>query len=46
MNAHARKQYEVLTAQSKDLSEFAQKVAAETVEPIKANAAKTFKLSA
>lgn len=46
MNAHARTQYEVLTAQSKDLSAFAQKVAAETVEPIKANAAKTFKLSA
>ena len=46
MNAHARKQYEVLTAQSKDLTEFAQKVAADTVEPIKANAAKTFKISA
>ena len=46
MNAHARKQYEVLTAQSKDLTEFAQKVASETVEPIKASAAKTFKISA
>ena len=46
MNAHARAQYEVLTAQSKDLTAFAQKVATETVEPIKANAAKTFKISA
>lgn len=46
VNAHARAQYEALTAQSKDLAEFAQKVATETVEPIKANAAKTFKLSA
>jgi phasin len=46
MNAHARKQYEVLTAQSKDLTEFAQKIATETVEPIKASAAKTFKISA
>lgn len=43
VNAHARKQYEVLTAQSKDLAELSQKVATETVEPIKANAAKTFK---
>ncbi len=45
-NAHARKQYEVVTAQAKDLAEFTQKVATETVEPIKANAAKTFKISA
>jgi phasin len=43
VNAHARKQFEVLTAQSKDLAEFGQKVAAETVEPIKASAAKAFK---
>ena len=44
MNTHARTQYEVLTAQSKDLAEFTQKVATETVEPIKASAAKTFKI--
>ena len=46
MNTHARAQYEVLTAQSKDLSALAQKVAAETVEPIKANAAKFYKPAA
>lgn len=46
MNAHARKQYEALTSQSKELTAFAQKVASETVEPIKASAAKTFKISA
>lgn len=43
VNTHARKQFEVLTAQSKDLAEFGQKVAADTVEPIKAGAAKAFK---
>ena len=43
VNSHARKQFETLTAQSKDLAEITQKVAAETVEPIKAGAAKAFK---
>lgn len=43
MNAHARKQFELLTTQSKDLVELGKKVATETVEPIKANAAKVFK---
>ena len=43
VNAHARKQFETLTAQSADLAEFGQKVAAETVEPIKAGASKMFK---
>ena len=45
MNAHARKQYEVLTSQSKDLAAIGQKVATDTVEPIKASAAKTFKIA-
>jgi phasin len=43
VNAHARKQFEVLTAQSKELADVAQKVATDTVEPIKAGAAKAFK---
>lgn len=43
LNAHARSQFETLTAQSKDLAEFTQKVATETVEPFKASAAKAFK---
>jgi phasin len=43
VNSHARKQFETLTAQSKDLAEITQKVATETVEPIKAGAAKAFK---
>ncbi|RTL51780.1 MAG: phasin [Bradyrhizobiaceae bacterium] len=43
MNSHARKQFETLTAQSKDLAEFGQKVATETVEPLKASASKAFK---
>lgn len=43
VNAHARKQFDVLTAQSKELADVAQKVATDTVEPIKASAAKTFK---
>jgi phasin len=44
--AHARKQVEVLTAQTKELAELTQKVATETVEPIKANASKLFKPAA
>jgi phasin len=43
VNTHARKQFETLSAQSADLAEFGQKVAAETVEPIKAGATKMFK---
>jgi phasin len=43
MNAHVRKQFELLTAQSKDLVELGKKVATETVEPIKASATKAFK---
>ena len=39
---HTRKQVETLTAQAKELAELSQKVATETVEPIKASAAKLF----
>src|SRR5882757_6010198 len=38
--AHAKKQYETFTAQAKELAELGQKVASETVEPIKASASK------
>ena len=41
--AQARKQYETFTAQAKELAELGQKVATETVEPIKATTAKAFK---
>jgi phasin len=44
--AHAKKQVETLTAQTKELAELTQKVATETVEPIKANASKLFKPAA
>ena len=44
--SHARKQYEALTAQAKELAELSQKVATETVEPIKTNASKLFKPAA
>ena len=37
---HARKQFETFTAQAKELGELSQKVAAETVEPIKTSASK------
>jgi phasin len=40
--AHSRKQVETLTAQAKELAELSQKVATETVEPIKASASKLF----
>lgn len=40
--AHARKQVEVMTAQTKELAELARKVASETAEPIKDGAAKLF----
>ena len=45
-SAHARKQFETFTAQSKELAELSQKVATETVEPIKANASKLFRPAA
>ena len=41
--SYARKQFEVLTAQSKDLAELSKKVTTEAVEPIKASASKVFK---
>jgi hypothetical protein len=43
MNAHARSQFEVLSAQSQNLATLTHKVAAETVEPIATGAAKAFK---
>jgi phasin len=44
--SHARKQFETLTAQAKELAELGQKVATETVEPIKASASKFYKPAA
>ena len=44
--SHARKQFETLSAQAKELTELGQKVATETVEPIKASAAKFYKPAA
>jgi hypothetical protein len=41
-SAHARKQFEALTEQSKELSALAQKVATETVEPIKSGMNRAF----
>ena len=38
--SHTRKQFETFTAQAKELAELGQKVATETVEPIKASASK------
>ena len=43
---HAKKQFEAFTAYGKELAELSQKVANETVEPIKANAAKYYKPAA
>ena len=40
--AHARKQFETLTAQTKDLTALAQKVATDTAEPIKGSVTKAF----
>jgi phasin len=40
--AHARKQFETVTAQTKDLAALAQKVAVETTEPLKERVSKTF----
>jgi phasin len=41
-SAHARKQFEALTAQSKELGTLAQKVATEAAEPIKSGMTKAF----
>jgi phasin len=44
--SHARKQFETVTAQAKELAELGQKVATQTVEPIKASASKLYKPAA
>jgi phasin len=44
--SHARKQFETFTANTKALTELTQRVATETVEPIKVNATKLFKPAA
>ena len=44
--AHARKQFETLTAQGKELATLAQKVATETAEPVKESVTKAFKKAA
>jgi phasin len=41
---HMRKQFDALSAQTKELSAIAQKIATETAEPIKAGVSKSFKL--
>jgi phasin len=41
--AHMRKQYEALTAQTKELATLAQKVATDTAEPVKESMSKAFK---
>ena len=41
-----RKNFEIVTAQAKELAEIGQKVTAETVEPIKASASKYYKPAA
>jgi phasin len=41
--AHARKQFETLTAQGKELTALAQKVATESTEPLKAGLGNAFK---
>ena len=44
--SHAKKQFETLAAQAKELTELGQKVANETVEPIKTSASKLYKPAA
>ncbi len=46
LTAHTKHQVEAITAQTKELAEFGQKVAAQTMEPIKASAEKIFKPAA
>ena len=41
---HTRRQFDALSAQAKELSALAQKIAADTAEPIKAGVTKSFKL--
>lgn len=43
---HARKQFETISGQAKDLSALAQKVAAESSEPLKTSVEKTFRPAA
>jgi phasin len=43
---HARKQFEALTAQGKELAALAQKVATDTAEPVKESVTKAFKKAA
>jgi phasin len=45
-SSHVRKQFEALATQAKELTELTQKVATDTVEPIKTNASKLFKPAA
>ena len=45
-SSHAKKQVETFTAQTKELAELTQKIAAETAEPIKTGASKLFKPAA
>jgi phasin len=42
-SAHARKQFETLTSQTKDFTALAQKVAADTTEPVKAGVTKALR---
>jgi phasin len=44
--AHARQQFDIVSAQAKDLSNLAQKVAADAGEPLKEGVSKAFKLVA
>jgi phasin len=44
--SHTRKQVETMTAQAKELGELGQKIATDTMEPIKTNASKLFKPAA
>jgi phasin len=43
--SHMRKQYDALSAQTKELSALAQKIAGESTEPFKAGMSKAFKLN-
>jgi phasin len=43
--AHSRKQYEAVTAQTKELAAIAQKVAVATAEPVKESLGKVFKVA-
>lgn len=44
--SHARKQFETVTAQTKDLTALAQKVTSESAEPIKSGLNKAFRVAA